>query len=224
MKEFEDSLFRYSSFVLLGEAGCGKSELAVNLAIRLARRAPTELYDLDQTKVLFRARDLKELLERSGVELHYGEQLLDTPTAVGGAEESLRDRGRYTILDVGGSDAGARLIGRYARLLQGEHTGVYYLINRYRPWSDTVEHVAETLSAVLTAARLREVHFLANPNLGAETTPELVLAGLADTERMLAPHARIEAACVEERFYERLRWETEIPLLPIRRYMTQDWA
>lgn len=44
--------------VFLGEAGCGKSELAVHLALSLAGKGrEVHFFDLDQTKPLMRSRD-----------------------------------------------------------------------------------------------------------------------------------------------------------------------
>ena len=89
------------SFVFLGEAGCGKSELAVNLALRLAAGdALVHLFDLDMTKPLFRSRDLGDTLAGAGVTLHYEEQFMDDPTVSGGVMRLLRDEKAYTVLDV----------------------------------------------------------------------------------------------------------------------------
>ena len=48
------------NFVLLGESGSGKSEIAVNLACVLSKQSPdgkeVHFFDLDQTKPLFRSR------------------------------------------------------------------------------------------------------------------------------------------------------------------------
>ena len=56
------------NFVLLGEAGGGKSELAINLARALAEwgERPVHLYDLDMTKPLFRTRDQAAFLASKG--------------------------------------------------------------------------------------------------------------------------------------------------------------
>ena len=50
------------NFVFIGEAGSGKSEIAINFAVNLARIAdrPVHFFDMDQTKPLFRSRDVKE--------------------------------------------------------------------------------------------------------------------------------------------------------------------
>ena len=116
------------NFVFLGEAGCGKSELAVNLACRLAAAGESvHLFDLDMTKPLFRTRDLGDALEKAGVDLHYEEQFMDAPTVSGGVMRLLRDQGACTVLDVGGDYIGARSIGGYAPLLERPETAVYYL-------------------------------------------------------------------------------------------------
>ena len=68
------------NFVFLGEAGCGKSELAVNLACRLAAGdRPVHLFDLDMTKPLFRTRDLGNALEQAGVSAGFVNSMLSVP-------------------------------------------------------------------------------------------------------------------------------------------------
>ena len=68
--------------VFLGEAGCGKSEIAVQLALELAAQGrAVHLFDLDQTKPLMRARDAAALLEQADLRSMFGgitkEELLD---------------------------------------------------------------------------------------------------------------------------------------------------
>ena len=74
------------NFVFLGEAGCGKSEVAVNLALALAETAQKDVhfFDLDMTKPLFRSRDQAGMLESRNVKVHFEEQFYDAPTASGG--------------------------------------------------------------------------------------------------------------------------------------------
>lgn len=49
------------------------------------------------------------------------------------------------MLDVGGDYIGARSIGGYAPLLNRDGTTVYYVINPFRPWSATLEHIDQVL-------------------------------------------------------------------------------
>lgn len=200
--------------VFLGEAGCGKSELAVHWALAAARAGRrVEFFDLDQTKPLMRSRDAAGLLEQAGITVHFEHQTADAPTQVGGLVPALLDSARTVILDVGGNDTGARLIGGCAHLLKS--ADAYFVVNPYRPWSGTVEHIDGTLSAVLRAARLGLPRFLLNPNLGAQTTTEEFLAGVEKGLALLTPYVKVEAAAVPAGLYDTVRERTELPLIPI---------
>ena len=200
--------------VFLGEAGCGKSELSVHWALQAAAEGKTvSFFDLDQTKPLMRSRDVKSLLESAGVSVRFEHQTADAPTQVGGLVPALLDEKRTVILDVGGNDTGARLIGGCAHLLKS--ADAWFVVNPYRPWSGTVEHIDGTLSAVLRAARLGLPRFLLNPSLGAQTTAEEFLTGLETGLRLLSPYVTVEAAAVTESLLPQVESHTELPLIPI---------
>ena len=164
-----------SNVVFLGEAGSGKSELALNFAQALAELGgkPVHFFDLDMTKPLFRSRDRREALETLGVEVHYEAQFMDAPTLTGGVRQRLNDPHCCAVLDVGGDYIGARSIGGYAPLLNRDGTTVYYVINPFRPWSATLEHIDQVLGETLGVSHveLARLRLVGNPNLGPETTP-----------------------------------------------------
>ena len=214
------------SFVFIGEAGCGKSELAVNLACRLARgNMPVHLFDLDMTKPLFRTRDLEESLQKAGVTLHFEEQFMDAPTVSGGVMRLLRDENACTVLDVGGDYIGARSIGGYAPLLNRPETAVYYLVNPYRPWSGTLERLDRVLTEILSVSHLRfdQLLLAANPNLGEETRPEDIPEGVRRLEELLEGRWPIRFVAAEERHMTGIGTLIPYPLFPIRRYLTYPW-
>lgn len=216
-----EQLLSFQHFVLLGEAGCGKSELAVNLAGALRQQGrAVHLFDLDMTKPLYRTRELGGVLAEMGVTLHFETQVADAPTQVGGLRPCLLSRESSTILDVGGDANGARAIGGYAPLLNRDNTAVLYVINPYRPWSGTAESAAETLSRILAVSHLRpdKVLYAANPFLGAETTPDDVTAGLAAVEQMVE---RVTLLCVPEALAQAVT--VKVPVLPMRRHIRYPW-
>lgn len=98
----------WHNFVFLGEAGSGKSEIAISFAKALARTEtrPVHFFDLDMTKPLFRSRDAGAELEQAGITVHYQEQFMDAPTLVGGVAPMLRDEDSLVVLDVGGTTSG----------------------------------------------------------------------------------------------------------------------
>ena len=214
-----NELQRHSNSIFLGEAGCGKSELAVHLALELARQGrEVHFFDLDQTKPLMRSRDAEGLLEKAGVTVHFQQQYADAPTQVGGLIPLLLDEKKAVILDVGGNDTGAKLIGGYAHLLKT--ADVWFVVNPYRPWSATTEHIDGTLSAILRASRLKMPRFLLNPNLGGGTTPEEYLSGIKLGLEMLSPYVTVEAAAVPAPLYEQAKAETALPLIPITSHIS----
>ena len=214
-----NELQRHSNSIFLGEAGCGKSELAVHLALELARQGrEVHFFDLDQTKPLMRSRDAEGLLEKAGVTVHFQQQYADAPTQVGGLIPLLLDEKKAVILDVGGNDTGAKLIGGYAHLLKA--ADVWFVVNPYRPWSATTEHIDGTLSAILRASRLKMPRFLLNPNLGGDTTLEEYLSGIKLGLEMLSPYVTVEAATVPAGLYEQAKEEVSLPLIPITSHIS----
>lgn len=213
------TLHRQPNTVFLGEAGCGKSELAVHLALELASQGrEVHFFDLDQTKPLMRSRDAESLLEAAGVTVHFQQQTADAPTQTGGLIPLLLDEGKTVILDVGGNDTGAKLIGGYAHLLKT--ADVWFVVNPYRPWSATTEHIDGTLSAILRASRLKLPRFLLNPNLGQDTTLAEYLDGIRQGLEMLRPYVTVEAAAVPAPLYAQAKGETPLPLIPITSHIS----
>ncbi len=211
--------------VFLGEAGCGKSEIAVNLALRLAAGGErVRFFDLDMTKPLFRSRELAEPLTRRGVEVCFAEQFMDAPTAVGGPARSLRED-VVTILDVGGGEAGAAAVGQYAGLLRQVGAAVDYVINPFRPWSGTTERIDAVLSAVLDAAHwtLPELRLIGNPNLGPGTTPAEFLEGYRMLRQTVAPYKALDGFCAERAVADAVAGQIPEPVSPLDLWFQYPW-
>lgn len=214
-----------TNYVFLGEAGCGKSEIAVNLALWLhSLGKEVHLFDLDMTKPLFRTRDLAAKMERRGISLHFQEQFADAPTTAGGVRRALMEP-YCTILDVGGDYIGARAVGAYAPLLRRADTAVYYVINPFRPWSTTLERLDGVFGQILQASHLFPdvLHLLGNPNLGPATTVQDVIEGAASMAEMLSPYKPVEFLTVEEKLIPQLKDNLTLPLFPLQRQLPYPW-
>ncbi len=217
-----------SSFVFLGEAGCGKSEIALNLALSLAEaeEKPVHFFDLDMTKPLLRSRDRAAFLEEHGVTVHFEDQFYDAPTTAGGVSRLLQDGSCYTVLDVGGDYIGARSVGGYAPWLNSPCTVVWYVVNPYRPWSMDIGHIDQILGQVLGVShvRLDRLRMIGNPNLGPDTTAEEVLAGAVKVRDMLSPYKEIDIYTVKEDLVLELETRFSGKLCPIRLMLTYEWV
>lgn len=228
MKEtFKNLIGNNHNFIFLGEAGSGKSEVSINFAMLLTEMGdkPVHYFDMDMTKPLFRSRDAVENLEQAGIIFHYEEQLMDAPTLVGGVNLLLKDESCYVVMDVGGDYIGARSIGGYAPKINKEGTLVYYVLNAYRPWSDNIEHIDETLGKILGVSHIElgKLHMVNNPNNGLSTTKKEFLEGHRRMSELVNPYIAVEFACVKEDLYEEVKDLTDVPVLPIHLYLTYPW-
>ena len=216
------------NFVFVGEAGSGKSELAINFARRLVSMTdkPVHFFDLDMTKPLFRSRDAAASLEAAGVTVHFMEQFMDAPTLVGGVNPLLRDEHAIVVMDVGGDHIGARSIGGFAPRLNRADAAVFYLINPYRPWSDTIDHIDETLGKILGVShiRLTQLTLVSNPNNGsASTTAREVIDGHRETVRLVGEYIPVSFCCAQERLAEEVAAEVDVPVFPLRLELLYPW-
>lgn len=217
----------WHNFVFLGEAGSGKSEIAISFARALAKTGtrPVHFFDLDMTKPLFRSRDAGRELEQAGVVVHYQEQFMDAPTLVGGVTPMLRDADALVVLDVGGDYIGARSIGGFAPQLNRPSAAVFYVINAYRPWSDTIEHIDGTLGKILGVShvKLTQLFLVANPNNGADTTLDEVVEGYHKTDALVREYLPLSFACVREGLAEAAAKALPVPVFPLRLALAYPW-
>lgn len=214
-----------NNFVLIGEAGSGKTEIALNLALALKSLnagKQVHLFDMDQTKPMLRARDSAEVVESEGIVFHCQQQYLDSPVVVSGVIEALNNPGYFVILDVGGGSHGSHMIGQFSRFLTNDLTEVLYIINPYRPWSRTREDINETVSRVLGAAGISATSLVANPNLGVTTELEDILTGIKRIEELL-PDVPISFAAVLEKYSADVSGKTDYPVFPVKLNTPLEW-
>ncbi len=226
---FKEFAAKYKNLVFIGEAGSGKTESALNIAMGFAGffredGVPRQVhfFDMDQTKANLRARDAAAVLEESGVILHYGEQVLDSPTVATGVIEHLGNPEVMVIMDIGGGSYGAHMIGQFSDYLSGADTAVMYIFNPYRPWSVSRDEVAATMAAVLGSGRLTVSCLICNPNLGPATTTEEYMEGY---HRMLAmfPETPITFCCAAEGIAAEVEALTDMPVYPIKVTAPPEW-
>ena len=170
--------------LLCGHYGSGKTNIAVNLALRLRRQyEKVALADLDIVNPYFRAEDSRALLNDAGVELicsAYANSNVDLPSLPQEVYRLTDDLSLRAVLDIGGDDRGALALGRVApAILQEDNWDMFMVINRYRPLTPDAESTMEILHEIETACGLPFTGLINNSNLGPMTTPDTVLSSMA---------------------------------------------
>lgn len=232
--------------VFVGAFGSGKTELALNFAIRLAEAGSgtdgsagdgvprAVLADIDILKPMFRSRELGAQLAAMGVRVVSGApeyEMADVPALSPAIYGAIEDKSVPLVMDVGGDDDGARALGRFRSHLERAGYDMLYVVNTLRPFSSEPEEIITMLHAVEGASRLSCTALVSNTNLGAASTAEEARAGL-DTVRRVSGEVGIPVRFftvsrgVARSFPEsvrRISLDSDIPAFVIDRLVLPPW-
>ncbi len=167
-----------------GHYGSGKTNIAVNYALHLAREGKKVcIADLDIVNPYFRTKDSAKELDSAGVELispQYANTNVDLPALPAESYRLVQDKSIYGIMDIGGDDRGAYALGRFTPFIKEENDyRMVFVANCYRPLTRTPEDAMEIMREIENACGLKFTCIVNNSNLGAESTAENFLDSLS---------------------------------------------
>ncbi len=203
-----------------GHYGSGKTNIAVNYALLLAREGKQVcIGDLDIVNPYFRTADSEKELQQAGVTLispQFANSNVDLPALPAEAYRLVEDKRIYGIMDIGGDDRGAYALGRYVPAIKAENNyRMVFVANCYRPLTRTPEEAMEVMGEIENACGLRFTDIINNSNLGVETTAQTVLSSLPYIEKLREISGLpVFAHTAEEAVAERLTGLN--PVLPLR--------
>lgn len=214
--------------VLLGGAGSGKTEIALNLALAWARHLPTvRLVDYDFVTPYFRSQDVREELAERGISVvasppEYAD--IDVPVIPAELSAVIADREGHTIFDVGGDEIGAATLSQYNPALRAAEAAAYFVVNPRRPGARDVQSTVALARALSESCRIPLAGLIANANLGPATTPEVFAEGLAVTqeagEQLGTP---VAMACCLAELAQQVSCPAGVPLLPLQVQLRLPW-
>ena len=164
-------------YVLIGNYGSGKSELALNFAFEAAKHGRTELIDLDMVNTYFRLTERGKMVSQKEIRLVSpnfacsGIETLSLPAEVQSAFALDWDT---VVFDVGGDAVGSTALGRYHSdfmELGPDQLEVLNVVNIRRPLAGTVEKIARLQEEMQIHSRLKISGMINNTNLAQCTTP-----------------------------------------------------
>ncbi len=173
--------------VITGHYGCGKTNVAVNIALKLAEAGKVTVVDLDIVNPYFRTADFGSLFESRGIRLvapMYANSNLDIPALSFDPGGIINSEGSV-IIDVGGDPEGATALGRYGDLLKNRgDLALYYVVNKYRYLTSTPQEAKELLEEIKAASGLSCHGIINNSNLGALTDNKTVADSVDYAEKV----------------------------------------
>ena len=166
-------------YVLIGNYGSGKTELALNFAVDAAARGErTELLDLDMVNTYFRLTEpgrLTRMKEIRIVSPNYANSSVETLSLPAEVQSAFDMNWDTVVFDVGGDAVGATALGRYHEDFMALEDGaleVLNVINIRRPLAGTVEKICRLQEEMELHSRLKITGMVNNTNLAQVTTPE----------------------------------------------------
>jgi len=234
------------AILFTGRFGSGKTETAISYARALVRGVapgiegePTDgpprglsddvvLVDLDIVTPYFRSREVAARMAEEGVRVVAPSivgQHLDTPAISPQILGAVQQTNHAVVLDVGGDKQGARALGQFSHAIRQRGYVMHFVVNPFRPFTNTRQGVADAIAEIEEAARLQVTSLVSNPNLIGETTAKQILQGHA----LISSFAQelglpIAFACITRQWAARLSQEDfGQPLLILDRYFVQPW-
>jgi len=229
--------------IFAGRFGSGKTEVAINYALSLVRRSTFDvgrqltlesepsnvvLVDLDIVTPYFRSRETAEAMQEQGVEVIAPSaigQYLDTPAITPQILGAIQQPERPTVLDAGGDRQGARALGQFSAAIRHRGYTMHFVVNPYRPFTDTLPGLARSIAEIEASARLQVTSLVTNPNLMGETTAEQIVQGHAKIEGFARELGLpIAFVCIERRWLGTLDSNHFAqPVLALDRYFVMSW-
>ena len=166
-------------YVLIGNYGSGKTELALNFAIGAAARGErTELLDLDMVNTYFRLTEPGRLMRMKDIRVvspNFTNSSVETLSLPAEVQSAFAMDWDTVVFDVGGDAVGSTALGRYHQdfeALDPANLQVLNVVNIRRPLSGTVEKIIRLQEEMEAHSRLKITGMINNTNLAQVTTPE----------------------------------------------------
>jgi hypothetical protein len=162
--------------VLYGNYGSGKTELSLNMALKLREEHENvTLVDFDIVNPYFRSSGHAGMLEEKGIRViapQFANTQVDLPSLP--AEVYSVFRGGYAVFDCGGDPVGATALGGLKKHFDAARmdTEALYVVNTRRPFQENARRIQSGLEQIVNSSRLSPDGFVLNANLGIETTGE----------------------------------------------------
>lgn len=208
---------------LTGYYGSGKSELAINLALK---ERVDYVIDLDVINPYFRTREQEVLLKEHGIEIISSDldykMHVDMPYISQRVFIPFHNKNKSAIYDLGGNDVGAKLLRQFEDY-NDQDIDLYLVVNVFREDSSSKEKIIELINKIEGAGGFKVTGLINNSNLLRETT----LADISYGENIINEVAEViklpivYTAVWENIYADNLAFQGET--LKLKLYFRKNW-
>lgn len=185
--------------IFTGHFGSGKTEIALNYAIELAKSGKkTTIVDCDIVNTYFRTLDAKKELEKYGIKVIapiFANTNLEMQMMTSDVLSVFEDKESEVVFDVGGDEDGAFALGGYKKFFEREGYEMFFVVNTFRPLTKKAEDILVYMSEIENASRLNITHMVNNSNLAGDTSAENLAEGDREV-RKICESTKIDYAFV----------------------------
>ncbi len=174
--------------VFLGYYGSGKTEIAVNYALKLKEQGKdVVIIDFDIVNPYFRTKDAEEILLANNIKLIAPENAntnIENPSLPPEIYSVFDNKDIYVVFDVGGGEDGAIPLGRYFSRFMEEDIDVFFVLNQKRLMTEDIEGAKEAFYEIASVCRIPITAIINNTHLKEFTTPEIIMEGQKLVEKI----------------------------------------
>ncbi len=215
--------------IIIGHYGSGKTEFAVNYAMKLmAAGNKTALADMDIVNPYFRSREKAEMMEALGIRVISGSRghhaNLDLPMVSADVLSPLQDDTYSLVMDVGGDSVGARVIAQFHAYFKEGDYDMFCVVNRYREDTSDLRGVMHQIRAIEATAGAKVTGLINNTHLVRETTVKDVLYGQELVEEVSKSSGiPVRYVSALETIAKDLPQNLQGEIFPLKMYMREKW-
>lgn len=164
---------------LTGYYGSGKTEIALNLAIKYHA---DYLVDLDIINPYFRSREAEDFLKEIGIEIISSDLVngkhSDMPYLSKKIYLPFHQMDKTAIYDLGGNDLGAKIMRQFDRE-DKQDVDLFLVLNVYREETKDEASILELIEKLERSSGFKVTGLINNSNLLRETTYDDIMTGEA---------------------------------------------